>query len=236
MGACVLNQVQEWKLDARMERTRTRPIPAGRMKPRAALAVAVPLVAGGVVVLWWQHNPVAALMGLGTVAWYNGAYTYLKRTTAAAVIPGALTGALPPVIGWTAAGGRPLDPHGLALAFFFLVWQVPHFWLLLLSVADDYERAGLPSLTQRFTGRQVRSLVFIWMLTTVAASFLLPICLPMSSLWISVGLVPCGLWMVREASKLQRPDLSDRLFFPMFRAINAYVFVVMALLVADAML
>ena len=236
MGACALNQVQDRKLDAQMGRTRMRPIPAGRMKPRAALAVAVPLIVGGFVLLWRQHNLVAALMGLGTVGWYNGAYTYLKRMTAAAVIPGALIGALPPVIGWTAAGGRPLDPHGLALAFFFFVWQVPHFWLLLLAFKGDYERAGLPSLTKRFTRRQFTSVVFIWMLTMVAASVLLPIYLPMSSLWISLGLVACGLWMVWEASKLQRAFLPDRYFFPAFRAINIYVFLVMALLIADAML
>ncbi len=236
LGACALNQVQDRHLDARMVRTHGRPIPAGRISPSEALGIAILLIAAGFVLLWQQHNAFAALIGLGAVVWYNGVYTHLKRVTAAAVLPGALIGALPPVIGWTAAGGRPLDPHVFALAFFFFIWQVPHFWLLLFGYSEDYESAGLPSLTRRLSRSSFGSLVFIWMLTTVASSLLLPLYLLISSLWIVMGLLACGLWIVLAGFRLKRGPLMDRHLFPAFRAINIYAFLIMALLIADAML
>ena len=92
-------------------------------------------------------HPLAALLGLITVVWYNGIYTPLKRVTAFAAIPGGVVGAIPPVIGWVSGGGDPTDARIIVVAFFFFVWQVPHFWLLLMRIGGDYERAGLPSLT-----------------------------------------------------------------------------------------
>src|SRR5262249_55606588 len=117
MGSAALNQWQERTLDARMERTRRRPIPSGAMSPADALAV-VAVLAGAGVFLLLRSSALAAALGLAAMAWYNGVYTFLKRVTAFAAVPGALIGALPPAIGWTAAGGSPLDRPVLALCFF----------------------------------------------------------------------------------------------------------------------
>ncbi len=129
-----------------MERTRRRPLPAGTLKPRDALALAMGPALSGFCLLWLVHNPSAALLALLALAWYNGVYTYPKRVTPVAVIPGALIGALPPAIGWTAAGSGILDPQVLSVSFFFSMWQVPHFWLLLFVHRSDYQKAGLPTL------------------------------------------------------------------------------------------
>jgi protoheme IX farnesyltransferase len=236
MGACAMNQLQDRNIDARMERTRRRPIPSGAVRPATAFVVAVLLVIGGFLVLWLVHNLAAALIGVFAVAWYNGVYTYLKRVWAFAVVPGALIGALPPVIGWTAAGGRPTDPQVLALAFFFFIWQVPHFWLLLFAFGTDYEKAGLPSLTKLFSRRQLARLTFIWMLATFVSSLLLSIYGLTYSPWISLGLIACGIWLAWEASKLLRTRLEKQSFWPAFRSINLYALCIMALLVTDAML
>ncbi len=236
MGACAINQIQDCDLDARMERTCRRPLVTGAISRTAALLISLPLVAGGFMLLWLLHNPAAALVGLLAVAWYNGVYTYLKRISAVAVLPGALVGALPPVIGWTAAGGNALDPRVLALAFFFFIWQVPHFWLLLSAFGGDFERAGLPALTKIFSMRQSANLSFIWMLTASVSSFLLPIYLLTSSPWISLGLVVCGCWFAWQAWKLLRGCLEHGSFAPAFRAINLYALCVIALVVADALL
>lgn len=234
MGACALNQFQDRDIDARMERTRRRPIPAGTVRPITALAIATLLIAGGFLVLCLTHNTTAGLIGLLACAWYNGVYTYLKRVWAFAVVPGALIGALPPAIGWTAAGGEPLDPHVLALCFFFFIWQVPHFWLLLFFFGNDCTKAGLPSLTELFGPHRLASLTLIWMLATAASSLLLPVYRLTSSSWTSLGLVACSLLLVWEARKLRSFQLrSLRLAF---RSINLYALCVMALLVADALL
>jgi protoheme IX farnesyltransferase len=234
MGACAMNQVQDSDFDARMNRTCHRPIPSGAMKPLTAFTIALTLILGGFLILWLVHNPAAALIGMIAVVWYNAAYTYLKRVWAFAVVPGALIGALPPAVGWTAAGGAPFDPHLLALTFFFFVWQVPHFWLLLFAYGSDYERAGLPSLTKLFSRRQLASLTFIWMLATFASSLLLSVYGLTGSPWIGLGLVVCGLWLAWGAWRLLREQ--GRFFRPAFRSINLYALCVMALLVTGAML
>jgi protoheme IX farnesyltransferase len=186
MGACALNEVQDRRIDGLMERTRRRPIPSGAMRPSAAVVFAICLTVSGFLVLWRFHNLAAALIGIFAAVWYNGIYTYLKRLSAFAVVPGALIGALPPAIGWTAAGGGPTDPRVVALCFLFFLWQVPHFWLLLFTFGDDYTKAGLPALTRIFTLRQLAGVSFIWMLATSASTLLLPAYGLTSSGWVSL--------------------------------------------------
>ncbi len=236
LGACALNQVQDRRLDARMTRTRRRPIPRGAVTARGAFAFAVLLILGGFLILLLLHTLSAALLGLSAVAWYNGVYTHLKRVWAFAVVPGALIGALPPAIGWAAAGGDPGDPRVVALAFFFFIWQVPHFWLLLFLHGRDYEEAGLPSLTLLFGRRQLASLTFIWMLATFASGLLLSIYGLTGSPWINFGLLASGLWLAWEAFRLLKGHAQDRVVSPAFRSINLYALLVMALLVVDAFL
>ncbi len=233
MGTCALNQVQDRKIDALMERTRHRPIPSGAVHPAAALILSTFLMISGFLVLWLFHNLTSALIGLLAAAWYNGVYTYLKRRSAFAVVPGALIGALPPAIGWTAAGGSPADPPLLALCFVFFIWQVPHFWLLLFLFGDDYANAGLPALTKVFTPRQMAGLSFMWMLATAASALLLPVYGLTVSSWVALALAGCGLWLARAASKLLAKGAPLR---PAFRTINLYVLSIMTLLIADALL
>jgi protoheme IX farnesyltransferase len=97
----------------------------------------------------------------------------LKRRTAFAVIPGAVIGAIPPAVGWVAGNGTLLSSELLIIAFFFFIWQVPHFWLLLLKYGDDYDKAGYPSLTKLFSHNQIRRITFIWILATAVTSLLL---------------------------------------------------------------
>jgi heme o synthase len=234
MGACALNEFQDRKLDARMDRTRRRPIPSGEIAPAAAVTIAFSLLVAGFAMLWIVNRPAAAWIGLGAVVLYNGMYTYLKRIWAFAVAPGALIGALPPVLGWTAAGGQPLDAHIISLAFFFFIWQVPHFWLLLFKFGDDYEKAGLPSLTRIFSLRQLASLTFIWMLATSASSLLLPVYSLAASRW-GLGFVIAAIWLALEASRLRGNYLRTGSMLPAFRSINIFALLVIGLLVGDAL-
>lgn len=223
-GAGALNQVQERDLDARMLRTARRPIPSGRMRTQTALAIALSLIVLGTWCL--ASNPIAMLLGLFTVLWYNGVYTPLKRISAFAAIPGGVVGSVPPVIGWTAAGGDPADPRILAVAFFFFVWQVPHFWLLLLRIGDDYVRAGLPTLTRVFTRRQLARIIYVWMIATAVACMSMPMFGVASPVWAFVGLAAASAWLGWHATTMVRSHGE----ILAFHQINVYALLVITVL------
>jgi len=226
-GSSSLNQFQEKKIDALMQRTKNRPLPSGRLKPLTALFLSFFLLITGFLLLSFSSGP-ACILGLFSVLWYNIVYTCLKRVTAFAAIPGAVIGAVPPVIGWVAGGGSLLDPGILAVALFFFIWQIPHFWLLLLSFADDYKKAGLPSLTDVFTGEQLRRITFIWILATVATGLCIPLFGVVHSAWFNLFVLISILWLIWNAGLIrERFD-----FYPAsaFRAVNLYAVLIMLLL------
>ncbi len=167
--ASALNQIQEKEIDYSMERTRNRPIPSGKMSLSFAWSILTVTLICGSFLLWAYGSLTAMLLGLFSILWYNGVYTYLKRVTAFAVVPGSLTGAIPPVIGWTAAGGHLLDKTSILLAFIFFIGQVPHFWLLILKYGKEYKKAGLPVLSDVFSRIQISRLSFSWVAVTLAS-------------------------------------------------------------------
>jgi protoheme IX farnesyltransferase len=173
-GSCALNQYQEREIDRWMERTKSRPIPSGRLKPETALGVSLGLILSGALTLFFGVGDLTLALGLFAVLWYNLIYTPLKQKTAFAAVPGALVGAIPPALGWVAGGGEILDPRIGGVALFFFIWQIPHFWLLLLDASKDYENAGLPSITRFFSTRQIKRIVFIWLLSTGASALTFP--------------------------------------------------------------
>ncbi|MBI4861473.1 MAG: UbiA family prenyltransferase [Candidatus Riflebacteria bacterium] len=173
-GASALNQWQERAIDRAMPRTRDRPVPAGRIGPTTALVLSAGSIAVGLAALGLGAGPVPALLGAAAIGWYNGLYTALKRVTAFAVVPGAVVGAIPPAIGWVAAG-QPLDLRLAAIAFFFWVWQVPHFWLLVLRFGDEYREAGLPVPSARLTPMQLTRLAATWLCLAAVCGLLLPV-------------------------------------------------------------
>ena len=174
-GACALNQYQEREIDGLMERTRGRPLPSGKLNPSAGLAISTGLISSGSLVLFFGTNRISWILGLFAIFWYNGIYTYLKRKTALAVVPGALIGMVPPLLGWVAGEESLMDPRIWGVAFFFFIWQVPHFWLVLFDFWKDYEKAGLPSIAKWFTTEQLRGIIFVWTLSTAASCLSFPL-------------------------------------------------------------
>jgi protoheme IX farnesyltransferase len=173
-GASSLNQYQEWHTDEKMERTKKRPLPSRRLTTADAQRISMLLIIGGILIFIYQGLWICFLLGLFNLIWYNGFYTILKRKSAFAVVPGALTGAIPILMGWTAAGGALTDPVAIFLAFFIFLWQMPHFWLIMLKYGDEYRQAGFPVLNDLFTATQMKTIILIWMLASslVAVQFL----------------------------------------------------------------
>lgn len=144
-GAAVLNQVAERDTDALMDRTRSRPLPSGRVAPEDAKIFGIAIAAAGLVVLGSATNLLAALLALATLTIYLMVYTPLKRHSPLSTLVGAVPGALPALIGWTAARGTP-SAGGWALFAIVFLWQIPHFMAIAWMYRDDYRKARFPML------------------------------------------------------------------------------------------
>ncbi|WP_005034250.1 protoheme IX farnesyltransferase [Holophaga foetida] len=230
MGAAALNEIQERSWDARMDRTRHRPLPSGSISVNRAGGGALVMVVVGMGGLM-AFGLGSAGAGLLALVWYNGVYTPLKRHTAWAVLPGALIGAIPPFIGWMAAGRGPLAAPVLVFAVVIFLWQVPHFWALVLIHSRDYARGGFPTLDQRLSGPGLARLTFAWVLLLATSSVLIPgsglIVSPagMALLVIADLVLLWGGWGIFRDT----PGKAGRVF----HAVNAFALLLAALVLLD---
>ncbi len=189
-GASALNQWAERDADARMARTRSRPLPSGRLLPGDALAFGLAISALGLVVLAAAVNRMTALLAAGSLASYVLVYTPLKRVTSLCTLVGAVPGAIPPMMGWAAARGT-LGREAWALFAILFLWQLPHFLSIAWIYREDYARAGFPMLpvtdprgesTARQTVAYAAALVPVTLLAGAFASA------GQSYLWSALGL------------------------------------------------
>ena len=171
-SASVINHWQERDIDAKMPRTKNRPIPSGKISANEAFIIAVVFAASGSAILILSNPIPALILSWTTLFFYNVVYTPMKKISAFAVIPGSMVGALPPMIGWAGAGGSLTSEIILLVATFFFIGQIPHFWLLLMMFGEQYKLANLPSLNQIFSDGQIKRITYTWVLTTVASAFL----------------------------------------------------------------
>ena len=170
-GANALNMYIERDVDRRMDRTKNRPLPAGRMNPRVALWFGVAMSAIAIPVLAIGANALTALLAIIANILYVFAYTPLKQHSAYALHVGAIPGAIPPLLGWTAGTGR-IDAAGLVLFGILFLWQIPHFCAIALFRKADYARAGifvLPNVTGELSTRHT---IVRWTFALVATSLL----------------------------------------------------------------
>lgn len=235
-GASALNQYQERWADEKMERTKKRPLPSGEVRATHALQLSCLLIISGLLTLSCSGDLLIAGLGLFAVIWYNGIYTFLKKLTAFAALPGALVGAVPPAIGWAAGGASLSDHRLLAVSFFFFMWQVPHFWLLLLANGNDYEKAELPVMSRIFTVRQMTRLTFVWMAAASVSSLLIPVYGVLNSGVASVTLLLVTLWFLCKEINLFQGQGSSEAYRKAFGAINVYMFLIMLVLNTDLLL
>ena len=181
-GAAALNQVFEVELDARMRRTRNRPLPGRRMTLDEGLIIGITCSVGGIFWLSFATNLYAGILSALTIGVYVFVYTPLKRVTTLNTIVGAIPGALPPVIGWTAARGQASFESWILFAILFL-WQMPHFLSISWLYREDYKQAGFVMLASfdpacQVTGRQS----LLYTMGLISVSFL-PAMLELTSFW-----------------------------------------------------
>ncbi|MBK6915547.1 MAG: protoheme IX farnesyltransferase [Ignavibacteriales bacterium] len=235
-SSAVLNHIQERTTDAIMERTKQRPIPSGRISAASALLIFAILFLIGSGLLFFFSGWITLLLGLLNLLWYNAIYTPLKKKTALAIIPGSLVGAIPPMIGWVASGGDIFDPASLMIAFFFFIWQIPHFWLLLLMLNKEYESAGFPTLTKIFSQAQLSRITFVWIAATAVSAIIIPLYGLTKFTFINVLLLAAGIWLTVRAVKLITGTGSRIEVIPAFRQINIFALIVIVLISLDKLL
>lgn len=194
-GASALNQYLERDVDARMDRTRDRPLPTGIIEPPAALYFGVFLALGGVFLQVLECNLLTAFLTLQSTFLYVLVYTPMKRLTWWNTSVGAVPGALPPLIGWAAATGS-LDAGGWILFAILYIWQHPHFFAIAWMYRDDYARGGLKMLpVVHPDGRNMFAQVLLFSVVLIPVS-VLPSVLGLAGWTYSVGAFALGAWML----------------------------------------
>ncbi len=235
-GSSALNHLQEIRSDAVMKRTRTRPLPAGKISKTGVIITAAVEATTGGIILFLSEGLVPLLLGIFALLWYNIVYTGLKRKTVHAVIPGSIIGAVPPLVGWVSGGGLLYDTDAFIVALFFFVWQIPHFYLLAYKYGKDYEAAGFPALSAKYDDFRVRRMIFYWVTLTAIASMFIPMFEVTRSY---LTLFATGILSFRLVYQFLRPLLKpDMEYDPgkYFMKVNHYVLMIVLLFVFDRIL
>ncbi len=222
-GANALNMYFEREVDGLMTRTAKRPLPAGRLNPTVALAFGLAIGFGSLPLLYFGVNGITAALAGASLVGYVWIYTPLKRVTPWAVAIGAVPGAMPPLLGWTAATGS-IGRPGLALFAVLFFWQLPHFLAIATFRRDEYTRAGIKVMPATHGDRITRAYASFFSLALVAASLsLVPLAFwrsgapsPLSVggwLYLATALVLGGVFVAASARTNERIRWAKSLFF-----------------------
>jgi protoheme IX farnesyltransferase len=228
-GTNALNQYMERTFDAKMRRTRLRPLPDGRISPQAALVFSAGIAIIGSVYLALAVNVLTAVLGIVTLSSYIFIYTPLKRISTLCTLVGAIPGAIPPLMGWTAARGS-IGAGGLILFGILFFWQMPHFMAISWIYREDYGQAGFAMTSVkdgdgRSTGLQAVLYTFALIAVSVAPSMI-----GMAGWWYLVAAVVSGVVFLVAALGFQR-ERTTRTARKLFMTSNIYLLIVMTLLV-----
>ena len=234
-GSAVLNQYTERETDLLMERTKNRPIPSKKISENSAIIIFSILLLSGCIFL--LINGIKAMtLGIITVVFYNFIYTRLKRSTIFSIIPGALVGAIPPVIGFVSAGSHTLNSTIFCFSAFIFLWQLPHFWLIVIKYGKEYRSAGFATITKYLNELQIRYLVFFWVLfSTLFLFFFFSLTEAVNKNLFILLSVMNFIFIIMFYRLLFRKNVSTEIRNA-FIMINTFSFLIMILLIALSIL
>jgi protoheme IX farnesyltransferase len=233
-GVAALNQWLEHETDARMKRTADRPIPAGKVATGSAFVLGGLMCIAALGLVFAKLNGIAAIFTLLTIAAYLGWYTPAKRRSRWSTEIGAIAGALPPLIGWSAAENG-VSALGWILFGVLFFWQIPHFLAVSWTYRRDYAAVSFPILPVRDgAGGKVAGWALINTILLAAVS-LLPVALGLLTAWYGAVAAVAGAWMLWRAVVFLRAEGRDAAARKLFLASLAYLPLVLGALVADRM-
>lgn len=240
-GSSALNQLQEQKIDLKMNRTSKRPLPSGRMSQREAIIFILISIPLGLGLLLQLQAPVYWL-GLLALISYNGLYTlWWKKHQPFAAIPGALPGALPILMGYAAASESLFSPGGCYLFFILYFWQMPHFWVLALKYSEDYSKGGIPTLPVAHGSAITVKHIILWCLAYVGIALLAPLFLQVGKFYIISALIISAkllweLWIFAKVQKIKTLSIEptpSRSWLRFFLWVNFSLILYIAAVVID---
>jgi protoheme IX farnesyltransferase len=230
-GAVSLNGLQEIHVDTLLRRTSGRPLASGVMSRTAGLRQSQFLLAGGFLLFLVSFPTLGpAVAGCIAVIVYNGVYTPLKYRTIWAIIPGALCGAIPPYIGWLAAGGEPVSALIGAATMLLALWQIPHFLLIMLKHKADYRSSVLPSFIDCAPDSSLRLLIVVWTSACVAVVhvILMQLIGSATSLWWLISLTSL-IFLAGFSVRLYKGNPPYDLLFIVFNCFMAIMLLLLSL-------
>ncbi|MYD97925.1 MAG: protoheme IX farnesyltransferase [Gammaproteobacteria bacterium] len=230
-SAAAVNHIADAKIDARMARTKNRPVPRGRVSPAAGFVFAGTLGVAGLAILLLWVNPLTAMLNLVSWMGYGLLYTlYLKRATSQNIVIGGLFGAAPPLFGWTAVTNS-VEWGGIILLLIIFVWTPPHFWALAIDRRRDYEQVDVPMLPITHGDAYTRRQVLYYTIALTAVS-LLPFAVGMSGVVYLAGALILGAGFLMCAVALVRGN-SERAPLATFKYSIVYLTSLFAVLLVD---
>ena len=229
-SGAVVNHVVDARIDNNMSRTKSRPLPQGKLSESEALAFATTLCIVSMPMLWFIVNPLTAILTFGSLIGYAVIYTvYLKRATPQNIVIGGAAGATPPLLGWVAVTGE-IHSDAILLFLIIFVWTPPHFWALAIAKKDEYAKVGIPMLPVTH-GNEVTRKYILFYTTLLVLVTILPYMTGMSGIIYLVAAVGLGGRFLQYAIRL-RSDDDVKLPMRMFRySINYLAFLFAALLI-----
>jgi protoheme IX farnesyltransferase len=233
-GAQAINMYVDRDIDRLMQRTATRPLPAGRLTPAEGLAWGLALCTVSIYIIGGFVNGLAALLVLIGILYYVVIYTLiLKRTSVQNIVIGGGAGALPPLVGWAAASGS-LNLEALLLFLLIFLWTPPHFWALAIVRLKDYARAGIPMLPVVRGEMVTRRQILIYAVFLVLVSMLLPLWRMTGAVYFVSALI-LGIWLLFSAWQVVRVE-GNKVAWTLYRVSSLYLAFLFTALIADALI
>jgi heme o synthase len=231
-SAATLNHIIDHRVDATMDRTKNRPLPSGTLSMRKAWIFSIVQGVLGFVLLYVGVNVLTAFLTLFAAIGYSAVYSiYLKRATSQNIVIGGLSGAMPPLLGWTAVSGQ-LDPQGWLLVLIIFTWTPAHFWALCIHRFEDYKKSSYPMLPVTHGIPFTKLNVVFYSLLTVACS-LLPFAIGMSGQLYLVSVLILDVFLMVYALKLQFSTTDNMIALKTFKYSLVYLTGLFAVILLD---
>jgi protoheme IX farnesyltransferase len=202
-ASVIVNQILEKDLDFLMTRTMNRPLPTNRLSTQEALSFCLFCFAAGIAILWFVTNPLTTMLSVVSMILYSFVYTPLKRFGPIAVFVGAIPGALPPLLGWTASTGV-ISHEALIIFGIQFIWQFPHFWAIAWVADDDYKKAGfklLPNGGKKDLNTAIQIMIYTMCLIPLG---LLPATFGITGIKSAIIATVCGVFFFAQTFSLMR--------------------------------